>query len=95
MDKKERKYRIRKIFNLCLEIQESGRGENGHPLVQLEIGNYGSPVIVWVMDNGWSDEGGYDGQHYPLDSDDKYAACVSHLKKLLLKIKEGKPCTEE
>ena len=94
MDKKERKYRIRKIFNICLEIQESGKGENGHPMVEFECKNHGSPTIVWIMDNGWTDKG-FDGVYYPCDSDDEYSKCVNHLKRLLRKIKEDKTCTQE
>lgn len=97
MNKKERKYRIRKIFNLCLEIQESGEGVNGHPMVHFDSSNYGSSLCVWIMNNGWPDGESqkYDASYYPLDSDVDYKKCVSHLKGLLRKIKEDKPCTEE
>ncbi|MGC4020395.1 MAG: hypothetical protein QM793_15025 [Muricomes sp.] len=90
---KEDKKAIHKIFNLCMEIQSKGKGEEGFPYIHLETSNYGHPAIVWIAENGFEEGKGYDLVVHCLSKEPQdYLECERHLKRLLRRIKEDRLC---
>ncbi|MGC4018365.1 MAG: hypothetical protein QM793_03480 [Muricomes sp.] len=89
---KEDKKAIHKIFNLCVEIQSKGEGEEGFPFIHFLTSNYGTPATVWIMENGFEKDKKFDSVYYLSGEPQVYLECERHLKRLLRRIKEDRLC---
>jgi len=80
--------KLHQLFDLCLQIQQAGEGENGFPYISLDISNIGHEVSINIMDDGFSEEAEYSGR-YELKFDGKparrYMECENHLNELITK----------
>lgn len=73
--------KIHELLDLCLDIQENGRGEKGYPCVFFSCTNYGTDISILIHDGGFK-TGSYDGE-YRFDfahiSPRTYGNCRQHL----------------
>lgn len=90
--RKESMERMRELQELCLDIQMHGKGEDGHPYVGFETGNYGYDVIIKIMDNGFgtgkAEHDGYYGMDFECSDTRRYEACKEHLLRMKRRIFE-------
>lgn len=82
---------IHELLNIALDIIEKGKGENGYPYVDMSVSNYGTELIIEIMDDGFRPGHPYDGI-YEFDirgeiSERRYNACKEHLNELREKVK--------
>lgn len=80
--------KIHTLLDLCIDIQENGKGEGGYPCVSFNCGNYGTNLLILIDDNGFS-KGGYDGEYrfeFSHMSDRTFENCRQHLLDLRKKV---------
>lgn len=84
--------KLHKILTLVLEISERGEGVDGYPYVSFGISNFGFPVLLTAMNDGFSPMGKYDIDIFvesDADADKAIEALEELLKKAVDKIGEN------
>ena len=87
----DKKTDIQRIFNLCLDIQMQGNGENGFPYVSFGTSNYGTFANVYIMENGFEKDKVFSA-YYDLEEPVTRVDCKRYLEELLNRIQPGLGC---
>lgn len=79
------KEKVLQLVSLAFEIQSEREGENGFPYISINISNYGTNVIVWIMDDGFEAGTKYSGQYrlmFDGSREMEFEECMNHLNRL-------------
>ena len=78
--------RMHELLDAVLDITDGGKGINGYPHVSMSVCNYGHPVVVYIMDNGFVADSIYDLNEAicmgGAESDEKLEKILEHLRGL-------------
>lgn len=86
------KEKILQLVSLAFEIQSERQGTEGFPYISINIGNHGTNVMVWIMDDGFEDGTKYSGEYDFMFGDKSceknFKKCMNHLERLRERVME-------